>query len=126
VGGVFGTKAATPLPGPGVWERAAPSQQPRHLPAATSAESCLPAPDSGFWEAGIPVGPFRSRETGSASSFVCLQFAITCNLGHWLTTCLPLPSVRGGGGGGYMLGGFGRGALACPLLLSGSRQPIRR
>jgi len=48
----------------------------------------------GFWEDGVPVGPFRSRETGSASSFVCLQFAITSNLGHWMTTCLPLPSVR--------------------------------
>lgn len=51
----------------------------------------------GFWERGVPEGPFRSRETGSASSFVCLQFAITSNLGHWMTTCMPLPSVSGRG-----------------------------
>ena len=53
----------------------------------------LPCMCRGFWEAGVPVGPFRSRETGSASGFVCLRVAITTNRGREVLTCLPRPEV---------------------------------
>lgn len=42
----------------------------------------------------MPVGPFRSRETGSASGFVCLRVAITTNRGREVLSCLPRPEVR--------------------------------
>ncbi|GLC44494.1 hypothetical protein PLESTB_000067100 [Pleodorina starrii] len=46
---------------------------------------------TGFWHAGLPTGPFRSRETGSASGFVNLRIAYFRNRGEALrkAACLP-------------------------------------
>eukprot|EP00198_Chlamydomonas_reinhardtii_P006459 XP_001695795.1 predicted protein [Chlamydomonas reinhardtii] len=46
---------------------------------------------TGFWHAGKPAGPFRSRETGSASSLVNLRVAYFRNRGEAIgrAACLP-------------------------------------
>ncbi|KAG2447289.1 hypothetical protein HYH02_007619 [Chlamydomonas schloesseri] len=46
---------------------------------------------TGFWHAGKPAGPFRSRETGSASSLVNLRVAYFRNRGEAIgrAACMP-------------------------------------
>ncbi len=54
---------------------------------------------TGFWHAGVPTGPFRSRETGSASGFVNLRIAYFRNRREEMhkAACIPRPSPVGWG-----------------------------
>ncbi|GIM09958.1 hypothetical protein Vretimale_13741 [Volvox reticuliferus] len=49
---------------------------------------------TGFWYGGIPTGPFRSRETGSASGFVNLRIAYFRNRGEALRKAACLPRLK--------------------------------
>ena len=49
---------------------------------------------TGFWYAGRPTGPFRARETGSASGFVNLRIAYFRNRGEALRKAACLPRLR--------------------------------